>query len=406
MTYAQPLSSMMGDVAKALLPEPNSNLSRPRDGVLKFGTRGSLEVNLEGGWFHDYECGAKGGVLELIIHQLKLQDKASAFRWLEEQGIKQRDEPEKAAKSSATFYDYHDEQGNIVFRVERRLRGTQKEFWQHGPDGNGGFVSRKGCMQGVKRVLYRLPDLLSADSASVVFYCEGEKDVDRLRALGLTATTHPGGAGKFDAVRDGIKRHLAGRRVVLLEDNDEAGREHAAKGLALLRGIASECAVLGLPSLPEKGDVSDWLDQGNSAFELEQAAELALLDQAGASVESDRDQDEDVRPIAPRVTNSSRPVIEVQAGELHNIASEGEQALIQANAPFYARSGNIVRPVIDDLPAAHGRRTKVARLKTVSAEAMMDHLSRSAQWVKCQSAFNRDPLSARKRDPLAEMLGG
>jgi CRP-like cAMP-binding protein len=24
----------------------------------------------------------------------------------------------------------------------------------------------------------------------------------------------------------------------------------------------------------------------------------------------------------------------------------------------------------------------------------------------CQSAFNRDPLSARKRDPLAEMLGG
>ena len=30
-------------------------------------------------------------------------------------------------------------------------------------------------------------------------------------------------------------------------------------------------------------------------------------------------------------------------------------------------------------------------------------------WVTdpvCQSAFNRDPLSARKRDPLAEMLGG
>jgi hypothetical protein len=24
----------------------------------------------------------------------------------------------------------------------------------------------------------------------------------------------------------------------------------------------------------------------------------------------------------------------------------------------------------------------------------------------CQSAFNRDPLSARKRDPLAEMVGG
>lgn len=382
MTYDQPLAAMMGDVAKALLPEPNSDLSRPREGVLKFGKRGSLEVNIEGGWFHDYECGAKGGVLELVMHKAGLQDKASAFRWLEEQGIKQRDEPKPAAKTSSTFYDYHDENGNTVFRVERRLRGTEKEFWQHGPDGNGGFVSRKGCMQGVKRVLYRLPDLLSAEPASVVFYCEGEKDVDRLRALGFTATTHPGGAGKFDAVRDGIKQHLAGRRIVLLEDNDEAGREHAAKGLALLRGIASECAVLSLPNLPAKGDVSDWLDQGNSAFELEQAAETALLDRAGASEVSGEDQEDDLRPVARKSTNTSRPVIEVEAGELHNIASEGEEALIQASAPFYSRSGNIVRPVIDDLPAAHGRRTKVARLKTVSVDSMVDHLSRSAQWMK------------------------
>ena len=30
----------------------------------------------------------------------------------------------------------------------------------------------------------------------------------------------------------------------------------------------------------------------------------------------------------------------------------------------------------------------------------------SSKTSDCQSAFNRDPLSARKRDPLAEMLGG
>ena len=35
------------------------------------------------------------------------------------------------------------------------------------------------------------------------------------------------------------------------------------------------------------------------------------------------------------------------------------------------------------------------------------HASGTAiQHLPCQSAFNRDPLSARKRDPLAEMLGG
>jgi len=34
------------------------------------------------------------------------------------------------------------------------------------------------------------------------------------------------------------------------------------------------------------------------------------------------------------------------------------------------------------------------------------HRGRCGGSQRCQSAFNRDPLSARKRDPLAEMLGG
>lgn len=268
-----PLSPMMGDVAAALLGDPNNKLSKPRDGILRFGNRGSVEVNVLEGWFSDYETGTKGGVLDLIKHKGGAPDDASAFRWLEEHGIK---EPTEATETASTFYDYRDESGDVAFRVERKLRGKEKTFLQHGPNGLGEFHCIPGCMQGVRRVLYRLPELMAADPAEIVFYCEGEKDADSLMKRGLVATTHPGGAGKFDAVADCIRTHLQGRRVIVLQDNDEAGEKHAKAGVALIGAVAASCSGLLLPGLPDKGDVSDWLAMGGSAFELVQRAEAAL----------------------------------------------------------------------------------------------------------------------------------
>ncbi len=82
------------------------------------------------------------------------------------------------------------------------------------------------------------------------------------------------------------------------------------------------------------------------------------------------------------VSKSDLPVITLQAGELHNIATEAEAALIAADTPFFVRGESLVRPVTDDLPASHGRRTKVARLSDVGEPAMIDRLSRSALWIK------------------------
>lgn len=76
-----------------------------------------------------------------------------------------------------------------------------------------------------------------------------------------------------------------------------------------------------------------------------------------------------------------RPTIQVSAGELHRMADVGEAALIAGEAPFYVRAG-LVRPIIDDMPASHGRRTKVARLTAVGESMMVDYLSRCADWVK------------------------
>jgi putative DNA primase/helicase len=79
--------------------------------------------------------------------------------------------------------------------------------------------------------------------------------------------------------------------------------------------------------------------------------------------------------------SGDRPVIQIRAGELHLIATEAESALLGAGAPLYVRGG-LVRPIVDDVPAAHGRRTKVARLAPAEASMLVDHLSRVASFEK------------------------
>jgi hypothetical protein len=166
-----------------------------------------------------------------------------------------RRDGQRPSETEATYL-YLAEDGTALFEV-CRLPG--KRFAQRRPGADTWGI------KGVRRVLYRLPELLTADPEASVFVCEGEKDADNLSALGLTATTNPGGAGKW---RREYSEHLRGRRVVILPDNDDAGRKHAAQVAASLRGVASQVRVLELPDLPDRGDVSDWLAAGGAADEL------------------------------------------------------------------------------------------------------------------------------------------
>lgn len=158
-------------------------------------------------------------------------------------------------------YDYLDTRGELLFQVVRK---APKGFQQRQPDGAGGWVWN---MAGVQRVPYRLPELLAASASQPVFIVEGEKDVDRLRSLGLVATTNAGGACKW---RDEYNEVLKGRDVVILPDNDRPGREHAEQVAKSVQGIASHVKTITLPGLEEKGDVSDWLNHGGSAEILHQ----------------------------------------------------------------------------------------------------------------------------------------
>jgi putative DNA primase/helicase len=120
-------------------------------------------------------------------------------------------------------------------------------------------------LRGIEPVLYRYPELIGADPHHTCCLVEGEKDADRLASMGQVATTNPMGAGKW---HDRYAEAFRGRIVAILPDNDQVGREHAATIARSLQGIAAGTRVVELPDLPEKGDVSDWLDAGHGVDEL------------------------------------------------------------------------------------------------------------------------------------------
>lgn len=150
-------------------------------------------------------------------------------------------------------WPYHDPDGQELLRILRFAL----------PDGSKGYrpIHRNGAGWSIGDPPGRLPlyGLTSLDSAPQVIVCEGEKCVDAARCMGIAATTSAHGA---KSARKTDWSPLAGREVIILPDNDRAGREYA-KGVAdILTHLKPPATVrmVDLPGLPPSGDIVDWLD--------------------------------------------------------------------------------------------------------------------------------------------------
>jgi 5S rRNA maturation endonuclease (ribonuclease M5) len=163
-------------------------------------------------------------------------------------------------------YDYTDADGKLLYQV---LRMSPKDFRQRRPDGNSDWIYN---LKGVKRVLYRLPEVLEAvRNGQAIYVCEGEKDCDNLVKIGLTATTNSGGAEHWQPE---LSESLADASVVIIPDRDEPGKKHAAKVAGSLHGNAKSIKILELPDREgyKVKDVSDWIMAGGTKEELKRLA--------------------------------------------------------------------------------------------------------------------------------------
>lgn len=318
-------------VAEALLGKPSSRTRKE----LRYGTNGSFKVNLDTGWWDDFEAGDAGkgrggGVLALIKREKGL-DAKEAIAWMRDElklevGDNSRPQRPSSSRDSGPppepppaepddyrpveraarpqivkTYDYLDANGVLAFQV---CRTEPKSFLQRRKprpeddpsDIKGGWVWNR---DGIVQVPYRLPELIEAiGDERTIFVIEGEKDVDNaIDNLGIPATCNAGGAGKWP---EELTEYFRGANVVILPDNDPQavnkktgelrwhpdgrpvlpGQDHAKLVAGALEGVANSLRILVLPDLPPKGDLSNWIEAGGTSEAL-----YALLDRSMSAAE-------------------------------------------------------------------------------------------------------------------------
>ncbi len=150
----------------------------------------SLSIDSTRGLYFCHGCGKKGDPFHFYgkLHGLDTKtDYPKILRGIAEDfGIVCEDRRSKLVKT----YDYVNADGHLLFQT---CRYEPKAFKQRRPDGDGKWVY---SLDGVPRVLFRLPEVLKAKEVVIV---EGEKDADAL--CGLVSSEQPPRWGPRNSAR-------------------------------------------------------------------------------------------------------------------------------------------------------------------------------------------------------------
>jgi hypothetical protein len=103
-------------------------------------------------------------------------------------------------------------------------------------------------------------------------------------------------------------------------------------------------------------------------------------DEGTAAPSDAKEGDERVANQAP--VAAQLPVLRITP-RISLLTTRTQKMLIAAHVPFYQRGGELVRPVIRTVKAAHGRLTKTAQLKSIVTIFMRDTMCRHARWERC-----------------------
>jgi hypothetical protein len=266
-------------------------------------------------------------------------------------------------------YDYTAADGTPLYQV---VRFEPKDFRLRRRDEHGKWVWKVTGI--IPPVPYRLDAIQSQPTVCVV---EGEKDCDRLAALGLVATCNSGGASKWKSIHTDALKAAGVREVIILPDNDEPGHAHA-------HAVARSCAIqtirpkiVTLPGLPEHGDVNDWLDAGHTLEELR------------AHVEA-----------APWLT---LPQLQQMAEEAR-ASAPAEPLVLRSMADLYAQSEEELSWVVEGLCSTAGLSLLAGKPKagktTLAADLALS-VSRGRPWLGRETQQGTVWLLALEEHPIA-----
>ena len=251
------IASYIEEVARHYKGDPTSK----RGTELRWGQHGSFSVDLRKGTWFCHESNTGGGVIDLVRINEPASLNGGISQVLQEKfGIApQQEKALTPAKYLAKQYDYYDSDGVLRYQVQRF---EPKTFRQRRPDDKGGWLYN---LQGVEALPYNLVGMIQNPDAPI-FIVEGEKCAERLNQLGLVATTNHGGSKNW---KPELNQYFKGRNVIVLPDNDTAGKAHADVVISQLYGTANAIKRVDLPG-DDKDDVVDWLFKGGDVRQLQE----------------------------------------------------------------------------------------------------------------------------------------
>lgn len=241
----------------------------------------------------------------------------------------------KQVSKIVNTYDYTDYDGNLIMQT---VRYEPKDFRQRrpNPESEGNWIWNLKGIEG-NLFLYNIVNVRKQINAGgPVILVEGEKDADNLNSLGFVATTAPAGAKKrfTDKMRDRWERfadQLRGADLVVIPDNDEAGKGYADNIIQSLKRTCVDIRVLQLPDLSPKEDVSDWIIKGGSKQSLD-----VLIQHASQKPAEQHDWIE--------ITKSGGARIDISRASQYMISKFNEEVLY-VNDQFFEYNGKNWEPV-------------------------------------------------------------
>ena len=237
-------------------------------GTGKKGTP-ALNVYENGTKWKCFSCGVGGDIINLYYEINHLADTPENFKRavtaLSEMfhtgfvSAKTSQSYQPTGKIGSRTHIYHNADGSIFGKkvITSLTDGGKTLCWyRYDPETK---TYDKG-LKGLKAPLYNAHALQSA-SEGTVFITEGEKDADTMSRLDdIPATTIPNGAG-FNQWIDLYNDGLQGKDIIILTDNDDAGRKYGNTVARNVFSIAKSVKIIPAAAIwdkcPEKGDISD-----------------------------------------------------------------------------------------------------------------------------------------------------
>jgi hypothetical protein len=242
-----------------------------------------IKADADGHWrvmCQSASCGRKGDIYDLREQkpaagspaQARAISKAPPAKFLKDKEAVMKQVQGMGTPEAWYKYGEPDAPCLIVCRVKPRT-GKDKIFCPFTPK-DGGYLFSKDGQQDVP--LYLHHQLTHCPTVLVV---EGEKSVEAAWRFGIPATTSVGGS-KCAAGSDWSA--LAGKRVVIWPDNDDAGTRYADDVQEILTAhgcILSRIDPKGI-GLEKGGDIADLVAMWSECTERETDILLALMDDA------------------------------------------------------------------------------------------------------------------------------